>query len=307
MLVSVIIPTYNRGYIITETLDSIINQTYSNWECIIVDDGSVDNTELVVGNYVVKDSRFKFYKRPQHLSKGPNVCRNYGFSKSKGEYIQWFDSDDLMKENHLELKLKNIKACDVVISPLSKFRNGVVENAMPIVPKKDIFSDYYVGNISFYISGPLWCRAFLDKHQTFFDEKIWNLDDWDFNIRMLLHFPKIKYNEASTILYRVSEDSLSKEIEKSTPNEIRSELYARFKILELYKRNNIKTSPIINSFLKERLLCMYRNALIAKQFHLAKECFNALKKMQLKKIELLKYKIALLMYKFFNKGYILTK
>jgi len=94
-LVSIIIPTYNRAGIIGETLESIIKQSFSDWECIIVDDGSTDSTEAVVKEYTEKDSRFKYYRRPHEIIKGANSCRNYGFKKSAGKYINWFDSDDL--------------------------------------------------------------------------------------------------------------------------------------------------------------------------------------------------------------------
>ena len=64
-LVSIIIPTYNRAHLIKETLDSVLTQTYTNWECIIVDDGNSDNTEEVINSYIAKDQRFKYCHRPQ--------------------------------------------------------------------------------------------------------------------------------------------------------------------------------------------------------------------------------------------------
>jgi glycosyltransferase involved in cell wall biosynthesis len=96
-IVSIIIPTYNRAHLIGETLDSVLAQTYTNWECIIVDDGSTDNTDEVVEEYVKKDSRFKYYHRPDEHLPGGNGARNYGFKMSKGEYVNWLDSDDLYK------------------------------------------------------------------------------------------------------------------------------------------------------------------------------------------------------------------
>lgn len=71
-LISIIIPTFNRAHIILKTLDSISTQTYLNWECIIVDDGSTDNTEEVLLSYCSNDSRFKFFKRPSNLISRPN-------------------------------------------------------------------------------------------------------------------------------------------------------------------------------------------------------------------------------------------
>ena len=111
-LVSIIIPTYNRAHYLEDTLASIKFQTYTDWECIIVDDGSEDDTEIVVQEFL-KDNRFKYLKRPETLSKGANSCRNYGFEHSSGEFIQWFDSDDLMTSNHLENLVSAIKDNDV--------------------------------------------------------------------------------------------------------------------------------------------------------------------------------------------------
>lgn len=107
-LVSIIIPTYNRAYLIGETLDSILSQTYAEWECIIVDDGSTDNTDEILSEYVNKNNRFIYFKRPENKPKGANACRNIGLEKAKGDYVVFFDSDDLMTPNHLELKMTKI-------------------------------------------------------------------------------------------------------------------------------------------------------------------------------------------------------
>ena len=108
-LVSIIIPTYNRAHLIGETLDSVLAQTYENWECIIVDDGSTDNTEEVVNNYIKRDTRFQYHHRPIDRPKGGNAARNYGFEISKGEYVNWFDSDDLMLEDFILQKVKELE------------------------------------------------------------------------------------------------------------------------------------------------------------------------------------------------------
>lgn len=108
-LVSIIIPTFNRAHLIGETLDSVLVQTYTNWECIIIDDGSTDITEQVVDKYVTKDNRFKFLKRPKNKPKGANSCRNIGLEDATGDYIVFFDSDDLMTPDHLAVKLNVIQ------------------------------------------------------------------------------------------------------------------------------------------------------------------------------------------------------
>jgi len=105
-LVSIIIPTYNRAHLIGETLDSVLAQTYTHWECIVVDDGSSDSTSEILETYCKQDSRFQYHHRPIDKPKGANACRNYGFELSKGEYINWLDSDDLVSHNKIEEQLK---------------------------------------------------------------------------------------------------------------------------------------------------------------------------------------------------------
>lgn len=112
-LVSVIIPTYNRAHLIEETLNSIISQTYKNWECIIVDDGSSDESPNIIANFLEQDRRFRYFERPNSKIKGANACRNIGIEKAVGDYLIFFDSDDLMTPNHIALKLKSLSENDI--------------------------------------------------------------------------------------------------------------------------------------------------------------------------------------------------
>lgn len=127
-LISIIIPTFNRGHLIDETLDSVAAQTYQNWECLVVDDGSTDDTAEAALQWAKRDSRFQFHQRPPELSKGANTCRNFGYNLSKGEYIQWYDSDDLMLPNNLELKIEELVNghWDFVVSKSSAFVEGEI-------------------------------------------------------------------------------------------------------------------------------------------------------------------------------------
>lgn len=111
--VSIIIPNYNRENLILHTLESIKNQDYKNWECIIIDDHSTDNSCEVIQFFIRDDKRFKLFKRPEERPKGANACRNFGFELSKGFYIQWFDSDDIMVRNHLSYLVKAIETKEV--------------------------------------------------------------------------------------------------------------------------------------------------------------------------------------------------
>ncbi len=102
---SVVIPTYNRLGYIQATIKSVQNQSFQNWECIVVDDGSTDGTKDIISDIIEKDKRIKYlYQTNAERS----VARNNGISKSIGEYICFLDSDDLYKVNHLEVLKKEI-------------------------------------------------------------------------------------------------------------------------------------------------------------------------------------------------------
>ena len=94
---SIIIPTYNRADLIGKTIKSILNQTYTDFEIIVVDDGSTDDTEQVVLS--IKDDKIKYFKKKNEERA---VARNYGAKIANGEYVNFFDSDDIAFENHLD-------------------------------------------------------------------------------------------------------------------------------------------------------------------------------------------------------------
>ncbi|WP_418511954.1 glycosyltransferase family 2 protein [Corallibacter sp.] len=103
--VSIIIPTYNRATYIGEALTSIINQTYTHWECLVIDDGSTDNTKTVVSAYQDKDDRIRYTTRPDSYPKGSNGSRNYGLSLAQGQYIAFCDDDDYWLHDKLEKQI----------------------------------------------------------------------------------------------------------------------------------------------------------------------------------------------------------
>ncbi|WP_262733114.1 glycosyltransferase family 2 protein [Gaetbulibacter sp. NE] len=131
-LISIIIPTYNRAHLIGATLDSIAAQSYAGWECLVIDDGSTDDTAAVVGGYEAADARFQYHERPVDKPKGANACRNYGLDLAHGQYVVFFDSDDLMTPNHLEVKHEAIlkHECDFVITQTRYFNNDALNRVL---------------------------------------------------------------------------------------------------------------------------------------------------------------------------------
>jgi glycosyltransferase involved in cell wall biosynthesis len=122
-LVSIVVPTYNRGLFIAEMIESVCYQTYSNWELIIIDDGSTDNTEQIVKPYI---SEKIHYRRLAHV--GRSYARNLGLNISKGSFIAYLDSDDLFLptkiEKQIQWLLKNPSTAMVYTSALIIDDNG---------------------------------------------------------------------------------------------------------------------------------------------------------------------------------------
>ncbi|MBD8490437.1 glycosyltransferase family 2 protein [Echinicola sp. CAU 1574] len=186
-LVSILIPNYNKAPYVRDTLDSVLNQTYQNWECIVVDDHSTDDSWEILEEFAAKDKRFKIYKRPDDLPKGGNVCRNYAFKLSKGEYINWFDSDDLMKEELVENRVKVIENFNLEFTVFG----GVIFNADVI--RQIGINEPIIGLNSFVkyfiLLNPPWCtlscmyrRKFLESKNLKWDDSLLGLQDVDFSL-----------------------------------------------------------------------------------------------------------------------------
>lgn len=309
-LVSIIIPTYNRAHLIGETLDSILAQTYTNWECVIVDDGSEDDSEDVINQYLIKDDRFYFYKRPKTIVKGPCACRNYGYKKSKGELVCWFDSDDILVDDAIEKRVNFFKEdIDVVIGKAEFFdSDSKVILFRNRIESSNLLEDYFVGKITFYVSGPLWSKKFLDENGLSFDEDLRYLDDWDFNLRALYEKPNIIFLDEVVFLYRSHSFSLSKQVNFVDIEELLSECTARNKHYSFFRRSKMLDKNI-NSFMLSRYKVILRDVLLANKSRSFYFYINLIRlQFQNRKIRaIIKSTLGFVSYKVFKKGYVLIK
>lgn len=256
-LISIIIPVYNRAEIIKPTLNSILKQSYTNWECVIIDDGSTDNTLQTLNSYVEKDQRFKVITRPANLIKGANACRNYGFSKSNGMYVNWFDSDDIMEPNFLEEKVNAFKDnADAVLHrnryanyKLTRFRDSKFKYSST----ENLFYHYAIDDIEIQTSCLMWGREFL-KDKDLFDESIQRFQDNEFHIRMLALKPKIVMLDEVLATIRggdgdSSQISAKQNISKTKLFDI---FFYKYQILRLNKKNLCKKDEVEKKYQKKR-------------------------------------------------------
>lgn len=272
-LVSIIIPTFNRASLISETLESIISQTYKNWECIVVDDGSLDKTSDVVKEYVIKDSRFQYYSRPQDRKKGANACRNYGFEMSKGKYIQWFDSDDLMHQDKLKLKVEALENNDVdfVVCEGIEYRD-TIENIIRHwneIQSNNVLLDHITGKTIFGTNGPLFKKD-LFNNISLFDEKLIRKQEWEFFSRLLTY--TINYLPLKRELYyiRSHENSINGLNELST---LDSRILSNKLVFKIAKNNlNDKDLMIVRKQFISKYILFFKLAKQGKKTYLMFLC-----------------------------------
>jgi len=255
-LVSIIIPTYNRAHLISETLNSVRLQTYQNWECIIVDDGSTDNSEEVIAEFCSQDNRFQFFKRPHNQPKGANTCRNLGLAYSKGDFINWFDSDDVMFEGFLEQKIAAFLQdadTDVVSSGFVKYNPVGNITSRPYNTKLHYspLTEYANNHLSLNTPTFLYKRALLNN--IVFNESLTRAQDLDFTFRIISK-SNLKITYVNEVLFKVliHNDSITGKFNAKTSLEhLQSELKVRKHIAFFYLNGEQKlTKYIFDNYLK---------------------------------------------------------
>jgi glycosyltransferase involved in cell wall biosynthesis len=251
-LVSIIIPIYNRADILAETLDSIILQTYKEFECILVDDDSSDNSIEVANSFVQKDSRFKFFKRPSNLKKGACNCRNYGYQKSSGTFIQWFDSDDIMLPTMLEEKINALTTygLDVVSMASAYFTNNISitridksSNLRNVTdnPAFEIIST----NFSAITSQVMFRKSFLNTQKRLFNNNLLKNQETEFFVRIFLSNPTFDFIENRNVLIRSGHHSISSVYNTFDESKKRLiNIIAYFEMYHSFKNANRLTSEI---------------------------------------------------------------
>jgi len=219
--VSVIIPVFNNSKFLTETLNSVQKQTYKNWECLVVDDGSEDESKEIARSFC-QDNRFKFLERNQELPKGANSCRNLGAKISEGDLFLFLDGDDLLSEECLEHRLKAYSGQDLFIYNSGTFvaDASVAKEFFPNLNRdldsKDYLKMFLEYFIPWNINSTIWKREFFLELGGF-DVGLQRFQDVDLHIRAL-SIPGVKLGfDKSVVLtsfYRRSEFHQKMSVEK---------------------------------------------------------------------------------------------
>ena len=216
-LISIIVPIYNVENYLRQCLDSIMNQTYQKFECLLINDGSPDNSAEICREYVSKDSRFCYFEKE---NEGVSSSRNLGIERSRGEYVTFIDSDDWVESDYLEVLYRALleEQADIAISTYKQFNmddncyylhsyqrgydrkvftNAELIDSLPLL--------YGYDNTYNFVSCKLVSREILECIR--FNLSTSYGEDMEFWNKVFLLSKKIVYVNKDTYIYRTNNDS----------------------------------------------------------------------------------------------------
>lgn len=212
-LISIIIPVFNREELVKDTLDSVLAQTYQAWECIVVDDGSTDDTWQVLEEYSQKDVRIKIFNRNRE-PKGAPTCRNIGAELSKGEYLIFWDSDDIMAPWCVEERLSFMNKNPELDFGLFQLLNISANNEYSLrcyIGEDDYLKRFLSFENAWGTLAVIWRKSFFKVLGGWNEKaKIWQ--DGEIHIRALLKKPNYSWGSnvpSGIIRFGIDKDSIS--------------------------------------------------------------------------------------------------
>jgi glycosyltransferase involved in cell wall biosynthesis len=242
--VSIIIPAYNRSALISETLDSVLQQNYADWECLVVDDHSTDDTKEIIADYALKDNRIKYILNKR--SKGAQGARNTGVDEANGKYLIFLDSDDLLAGNCLYERLKFADQSDdfdfycfaTAVFASKPGDTNLMWNYIN-ADETDLIR-FLQFDIPWHTSGVLWKKQTV-THLNGWDEKLSCWQDWDIHIRAVadksLKYLKADNNSVDTYYRKDDTTPAISKLEK-TVNSVKTKMYLIDKVFNLLSVKN---------------------------------------------------------------------
>ena len=214
-LVSIVLPTYNRAYLLKRAIQSVLNQTYRNFELIVVDDGSTDNTKEVVEDFHDKRIRYVAHEK----RRGANAARNTGIKLAEGEYVAFQDDDDIWLPRKLEIQIRVFQSSsrNIGVVYTGCWRIDYKRRKVFYLPsmKKSQIEGYIYSNIlkeNFIPTTTAVIKRECFQHSGFFDENLPRLQEWDLWIRISKYY-NFKYIDFPLVVSYISQTSISRNLD----------------------------------------------------------------------------------------------
>jgi GalNAc5-diNAcBac-PP-undecaprenol beta-1,3-glucosyltransferase len=268
--ITIILATYNRAHLIVETLHSIRNQTYENWECIIVDDFSVDNTKEVIEEFIRLDDRFSYFLKTAKYRKGLSGTRNQGLdiaAERNAEYIQLFDDDDIMHPKKLELQIGPFLADESIDFTICKYRHYYDDEILKFelkdedcnVLSQNLFEDFYLCKMGINSLGPIWKANLILKYR--FDEDLLYAEERDLYLKIFL-LEKPNYKNIDYVLFYYRKHLVSNTINRYDSNVKRlSFMKSDLNLFYFVSENNLWNYFILKEMIKKFIIYKYDEAI----------------------------------------------
>lgn len=260
-LVSIIVPVYNAGKFLNVCIDSVLNQSYTNWELILVNDGSTDNSLDIIKQYFQLDSRIAYIDK---INEGPSLARKSGTDQSKGKYIQYLDSDDLLLADAIENLVNRAEEtnAEIVAAPFYFYYS---EDKMDLsghftfqtLTGIEYFNEILLGKAYWSVWSNFILRSLFEKNEILFIPEISYGEDAILIIQLLYNTQKVVSINQPILYY--------KQIESSICHDITPKRHADFRAYNKW----------ITHFLTERgLYNYYEDGLILKYIEMAFTCMH---------------------------------
>jgi glycosyltransferase involved in cell wall biosynthesis len=253
-IVSIIIPCYNQARYLPDALESILAQTLNNWECIVVDDGSPDDTCEVAFSYVQRDPRIRLVSQE---NRGLSGARNRGLMESKGEWIQFLDADDLIAPEKLELQVAALKLSSRPGVSYTDYRYCPEGDTTKTATRDDLPPPRFIQKRRLHDIAARWesefsipCHCFLFDATFFrdmgihFDESLPNHEDWDCWMQVFAADPEVHFVEEPLAIYRLHNASMCTN---------QAKMWAGFKKAIRKQQRLFKHDPIMGGILQQKL------------------------------------------------------
>jgi glycosyltransferase involved in cell wall biosynthesis len=248
--------TYNRAHFIAETLQSIQNLTFTNWECLIIDDGGTDNTLEIITPILNDDSRFSFHSRTANYQKGLPGTRNYGLDLAKGKYIIFFDDDDIVHPDNLKIAIaviesNNIDFCHYQKQSFQNIRPDMATTQIIVEGNinKDAIEKVITQEIGLASCTVLWKKECFANIR--FNESLMYAEEWECYIRIISE--NFKGVIISNVLYYNRKHSNSNTAEFYTNSPIRRESFTKAILLVT---QNLKEKRLLTAALKRYFITL---------------------------------------------------
>lgn len=254
-MISIIIPVYNVGKYLDQCLSSVSRQTYADFECILIDDGSTDESTGICDQWAEKDQRIRVIHKK---NEGVSAARNLGIDVAKGEKILFVDSDDWLDEEYVELMVKHSEEADLAVSGIIyEYGNGNKKILQPydtrLFPLGSENSSHFTNLCEKgLLYGPvekLYLRSIIEKNNIRFPVGCSYGEDLLFNFKYLEHVKTISTINSAHYHYRITSNTLSSRFRANKFDED----YQQWRVYFSFFQNHHLLNETSNQFLYQRL------------------------------------------------------